>query len=615
MKISMQFIKQIELVKQRSVNKTVFGEPPLPQMKVSTDNRVVVPRQMNRYLQQNDLTLNQFINDRLLRERVIKGDDILDVNYLEMGVVAGRSVCRITIASPDGEEGYGTGFLIAPFIVITNNHVLPNADYGRLSYAAFDYEKGTNGLPKQVKYFRFDCSRLFYTNEELDYSIIALESITADGLHNISEFAFLTLNPNLGKTKEGNYVSIIQHPDGKMKKVALRENQVTNLDMPKFIRYMTDTKQGTSGAPVFNDKWEVVALHHAGIPKYNPDGKILNIDGLPWDKSQGELQIDWVENEGVRVSSIIYDITTQAATSFPFLLDHFSPISDVEVIEKSMGISRTKLGNEIYYPEASDHQDISRYYKDISVIENVTVDVLHQLLKDTHTSHHNYNPSKYVYPKIDLHPDGLLRSIYSGKEFTAQELMLADERVDAERRLKFVEIEKTGKEMEREAYNLEIDKLEAMFPYNCEHVVCQSWFNKQEPMRGDLHHLFACESGCNSFRNNYPYFDFENYDPDPLEPVEKVRNECGNMENKLFEPERNKGVVARAVLYFFVRYPKTIQVYKQRDMDMLKEWAQKEPISLYEKHRNREIFLMQGNRNPFIDFPSLCGSLNFSDAI
>ena len=52
------------------------------------------------------------------------------------------------------------------------------------------------------------------------------------------------------------------------------------------------------------------------------------------------------------------------------------------------------------------------------------------------------------------------------------------------------------------------DLLEASAPYNCEHVVPQSWFSKKEPMRGDLHHLFACESRCNSFRGNHAYFDF-----------------------------------------------------------------------------------------------------------
>jgi len=46
------------------------------------------------------------------------------------------------------------------------------------------------------------------------------------------------------------------------------------------------------------------------------------------------------------------------------------------------------------------------------------------------------------------------------------------------------------------------DTVEAMLPYKCEHVVPQSWFAKAEPMRRDLHHLFACESRCNKF----PFF-------------------------------------------------------------------------------------------------------------
>ncbi|MET3114373.1 endonuclease I [Pedobacter sp. CG_S7] len=65
------------------------------------------------------------------------------------------------------------------------------------------------------------------------------------------------------------------------------------------------------------------------------------------------------------------------------------------------------------------------------------------------------------------------------------------------------------------AFNQEVEKMESTMPYNCEHVVCQSWFKKQEPMRGDLHHLFACEARCNLFHNNFPYHDFPTYNPTP----------------------------------------------------------------------------------------------------
>jgi endonuclease G len=398
-----------------------------------------------------------------------------------------------------------------------------------------------------------------------------------------------------------------------MKKVALRQNEVTNLSLPKFIRYVADTKSGSSGAPVFNDKWEVVAVHHAGIPRYNAEEQILNLSGGIWDKSQGEIQIDWIENEGVRVSSIIYDITTAASIKFPRLCEFFKPLTDLEAISKSMGFQLPDMENDIYYPDEKDAADKEQYYASITDPLNATQEKLHLLLEETHTTHHNYSPSKFVYPKVDLHPDGQLRSIYSNKAFTVQELTLADQKVDIERQLKFIELTKGNKSLGQEELNQRIGALEEALPYNCEHVVCQSWFNKEEPMRGDLHHLFACESGCNSFRSNHPYHDFPGYDPQPPS-IEKERSACGNMEESLFEPENNKGIVARAVLYFMVRYPNAIRVYDSEDLAMLKEWALRQPVTLYEKHRNREIFLLQGNRNPFIDYPRLAESFAFDQA-
>ena len=98
------------------------------------------------------------------------------------------------------------------------------------------------------------------------------------------------------------------------------------------------------------------------------------------------------------------------------------------------------------------------------------------------------------------------------------------------------------------------DTADAMLPYNCEHVVPQSWFGKREPMRGDLHHPFVCESRCNSFRGNTPYTEFAD-----LPSVEKVvRTRCGRNEEKGFEPAHGKGAAARAVFYFLLRCPTEI---------------------------------------------------------
>jgi endonuclease G len=151
------------------------------------------------------------------------------------------------------------------------------------------------------------------------------------------------------------------------------------------------------------------------------------------------------------------------------------------------------------------------------------------------------------------------------------------------------------------------DTVEAALPYNCEHVVPQSWFGKAEPMRGDLHHLFACETRCNSFRGNTPYAEFADF-PD-LDEV--VRGDCDKSEGNGFEPALGKGPAARAVFYFLLRYPDTISPAELPPdrRDLLLDWHAQDQVSEWERHRNAAIFARQGNRNPFIDHPEWAAQL------
>jgi len=155
-----------------------------------------------------------------------------------------------------------------------------------------------------------------------------------------------------------------------------------------------------------------------------------------------------------------------------------------------------------------------------------------------------------------------------------------------------------------ESVELEAE-LEAQFKYNCEHVVPQSWFGKASPMRGDLHHLFACDSRCNSFRSNYPYSTHE---------LERTMEDCGRLENDLFEPKGGKGAVARATLYFVVRYPRYVgQRYIGDRLRNLLRWHEEFPPDEWERHRNVAIHALQGNRNPFVDFPGWAKEIEFGE--
>lgn len=250
-----------------------------------------------------------------------------------------------------------------------------------------------------------------------------------------------------------------------------------------------------------------------------------------------------------------------------------------------------------YYDAAEDRRARDEYYGGVD-LSGDPFDALRALLESTHDNRPGYQPMKWLYPWVDRQENGRLRSLYSksGRSFTFEEIIAMDEGVMQERRERMLATEAVGVEA--------LEAIEAALPFNCEHVVPQSWFNKKEPMRGDLHHLFACESGCNSFRGNRAFFDF-------LE--EAVREDCGRSGTNEFEPGAGKGAVARATLYFLVRYAgKLTRTRLPEDrLAVLARWHAAEPVSTWERHRNQAIFATQGNRNPFIDFPDLVARVSF----
>ena len=261
-----------------------------------------------------------------------------------------------------------------------------------------------------------------------------------------------------------------------------------------------------------------------------------------------------------------------------------------------------------YYDEPADKKSIEKYYKDFDrgSTGKTFFKALHKLLKDSHTEELPYEPSLYLYPWVDLRPNLKLQSLYSSKAMNAAEAILEDYDKAKYWNNKGQTAALTAIAPETAAAQMAITDAHGFL--NCEHVVCQSWFDYKEPMKGDLHHLFSCDPGCNSFRNTRPLAEIADEDRDA-----KMKA-CGTLSEggELFEPEAGKGASARATLYFLVRYPKKISQYSKEDLQTLLEWNRQDPPSLYEKHRNQAIHELQGNRNPFIDFPEWADELDFS---
>lgn len=241
-------------------------------------------------------------------ERIIQGNDLDSINYLAKGMLASRAVCRIQLKDARSNlVGYATGFMIGPGVLITNHHVFGKPGDAVHSVADFDYEFDVAGTERESVRFSFQPDRLFYTNDKLDYSIVAVAPTSHSGGRDLSDWGWLPLSGEPGKGDPGEYLTIIQHPSGQLKQVCVRENKLLKY-FGNFVWYMTDTTPGSSGSPAFNRFWQVIALHHAGVTKKNSKGRTLTKDGRVWDASMDESLIAWEANEGARVSAIVADL-------------------------------------------------------------------------------------------------------------------------------------------------------------------------------------------------------------------------------------------------------------------------------------------------------------------
>lgn len=290
---------------------------------------------------------------------------------------------------------------------------------------------------------------------------------------------------------------------------------------------------------------------------------------------------------------------------------------EVELDDVLVEVKHNKIRikkEEEYYDKEEDHKIINQYYQDISFQNTDKKELFNQLselITNTHEIHlpYNSNTRNYLYSWVDLQVDGTLKSIYSGKDKDPEQLIKEDYRAEWNREEAYSKLMKMSSANEAVIQDT-IKVIEKENMYNCEHVVPQSWFDKDNPMRGDLHHLFTCEKTCNSIRSNYPYYDFNDYSPEF--ELKGIASECGKYEEQKFEPESGKGEVARATLYFILRYPNEINRYDQKDIKLLLKWHNEYQVTTHEKHRNKAIFEKQKNRNPLIDFPQIADNIDFS---
>jgi V8-like Glu-specific endopeptidase len=124
---------------------------------------------------------------------------------------------------------------------------------------------------------------------------IADISTGSDVKQSISDWGFLAVVAQQPDLKQGTPLNIIQHPSGEPKQIAIRRNDYVGPgSLPSRFLYLTDTLPGSSGAPIFDDSWRVMGLHHAS--RKLPESVYMKGEQIKYN------------NEGILIHAILKDL-------------------------------------------------------------------------------------------------------------------------------------------------------------------------------------------------------------------------------------------------------------------------------------------------------------------
>lgn len=236
-------------------------------------------------------------------EGIVGSDDSVWLSFFDCGLRAARSVGRV-VEAPHRQppRPVGTGCLVTDRLLLTNNHVCQTEEQAAGMAVQFNYEYDEDGRERPYDEWRLAPGEFFATDPVLDFTLVAVAD--RDGAVPGAGFGHIPLIGRTGKAVIGEVLNVIHHPAGQRKRVSIRFNRMVAED-DLWVRYESDTREGSSGSPVFNDQWEMIALHHGGVPATDGDGFELARTGERWTPEMGEDALSYIGNEGARVSRIV----------------------------------------------------------------------------------------------------------------------------------------------------------------------------------------------------------------------------------------------------------------------------------------------------------------------
>lgn len=248
-------------------------------------------------------------------------------------------VCCIVI----GGARQGSGFLAAPGVVMTNYHVVRDADWKSIQ-VEFDYQAAADGSLTPSRYYRVSGPLIAsspYHNVDsrhpkppapppddtaLDYALLPIDGKPEEARMSDGRPRGVIPPPApVPRLVEGMPLLILQHPKKPDKNLEGPDlhplrfafDEVTEVnENASRVRYRVNSEPGSSGSPCFDADWNLVALHHSGDPREIEPAEYN--EGIPIATIRRTLQ------DGVREQ-------LGWAREQPYRVDPGKPVTEIEI--------------------------------------------------------------------------------------------------------------------------------------------------------------------------------------------------------------------------------------------------------------------------------------------
>jgi esterase/lipase superfamily enzyme len=237
---------------------------------------------------------------------------------------AAGSVGRLSVG---GGRTPSWAILIAPDLLLASWIALNGVDESEKATASFP-SMSPPGLPSQV--FELDPKAFFASDEELGVAVVRVIPALSHGYMNLV-VPFSPLMADEGTVVLGEPLNIVHWTNAQSVDIVTRGTRLIRLPergRDHAVQFTSRTAFLHEGAALFNDQWELVAIHRTSIPRIMKNGQIVNRRGAKW-AGVDPLEVDWVAHEAVRASAIarlLPEKTTAAAgAAQPSIAPNFLP--------------------------------------------------------------------------------------------------------------------------------------------------------------------------------------------------------------------------------------------------------------------------------------------------